>query len=226
MTMSQQLIVYWTEFAFAGTMILGVTKIVVHRLQQPIDRVNLILMSVFASVFVPLLLGWFSTPSLKIDLFSIGGNPLERVEAKSLLSKPKQHSVTTDASNDRTERQTNIEPLEAVESKPLSRSEPISVTDSDRDAVLTARSIESVDGGMIAKPNVWSIFAAILLATHGIVISCCFVQWIVGTVRLRNISNRAAGVDQSIVDLWNEVSNGRGRFVGPVRKIVSASNIA
>jgi hypothetical protein len=210
MTTSQQLVIYWMEFALAGAIVLGATKVVVHRLRQPIDRVNLIFMSVVACVLVPLLFSSLSTPGFQLGIFSIDGNQQKRVVAQSHSSPPRPHFGTTDVSVLQTNQQTNTEAHEALASESQIRSDAFSVVDGERQVDLPARANESASRGMIDRPTVWSIVAAVLLVTHGMVFSWCLVQWIIGTVRLRNISKRAVGADQSIFDLWNEISGKRG----------------
>lgn len=205
MTTSQQLVIYWMEFAFAGAIVLGVTSAVVQRLRKPIDRVNLISMSVIASVIVPLLLSSLSTPNLRLDLFSINGAQLESVETRGSISLPPPHSGTTDVLAFQTEEQVEPRAHEAVEAKLASQSAAVRLDDGDGEAVMPA-SPGSSPSGMPGRQIVWSIIAAILLATHGAVMAWCFFQWFIGTVRLQNISNRAISADASIVELWNEVS--------------------
>jgi beta-lactamase regulating signal transducer with metallopeptidase domain len=210
MTTSQQLVIYWMEFALAGTIVLGVTKVVVHRLRQPIDRVNMIFMSVVACVFVPLILSSLSTPGLQLGLFSKDGNQQERVEAIRHIPQPRPHLGDADVSTFQSERQANVE---ALASEPRIRSKASPVVNGVREVELPARSNESSSSGMIDQPTVWSFIAAILLASHGMVVSWCLVQWIIGTLRLHNLSKRAVGADQSILDLWNEVSGSGDRSV-------------
>ena len=212
MTTSQQWVIHWMEFAFAGAIVLGVTSAVVHRLRQPIDRVNLISMSVIASVMVPLLLSLLSTPNLRLNLFSIDGGQLESIEARGSISQPPPHSGTTDVLAFQTEEQVEPRAHEAVEAKLESRSATVRLDDGDGEAVMPASSGNS-PSGMPGRQIIWSIIARILLATHAAVMAWCFVQWFIGTVRLRNISNRAINADASIVDLWNEVSGSPKRSV-------------
>ena len=70
MISSQQIVIGWIEFVLAGTILLATTKMIIDRLRQLADRVNLIAMSLLASAFVPLQLSFLTVPNLRLGLFS------------------------------------------------------------------------------------------------------------------------------------------------------------
>jgi hypothetical protein len=76
MVTSQQFVVGWFEYAAAGTFLLLATKLIVSRLSQPIDRQNLILMGLGASVCLPLVIGFASLPSWHLGLVAADGDPV------------------------------------------------------------------------------------------------------------------------------------------------------
>ena len=166
-------------------------------------------MSVVASVIVPLLLSSLSTPNLRLNLFSIDGTQLESVEARGHISQP-PHSGTTDVLAFQTEEQVKPKSRRSETGKSIASSSPSRWRRGGSQAYKFRRALLA---GCQSRQIIWSIMATILLATHGGVMTWCFVQWFLGTVRLRNISNRAVIADASIVDLGTQVSGSRRRSV-------------
>lgn len=208
MDASQQLVVHWMEFAFVGAVVLGVTTLVVDRIRQPIDRVNLIVMSILASVLVPLVLFSLNTPSLRLGLISIEGSQLGLVDATALIGEQMHSKSNLSASP--LEQMTD---KESRDSKVIIPSQATKAFDGTREFGVPSQPSESVERGLVEGSAIWSVIAAILLASHGMVAFWWIFQWIVGTIRLRTVSKRSIAADKSILDLWSEVSGCHGRSV-------------
>lgn len=205
----QQFVVFWVEFACVAASVLAVTTVIVTRLPQPIDRVNLIVISILASVLVPLVLHSLNTPSLRLGLLSIERNHHGYLDAGGRIGE-QIHSGITEVSaspmGQTTDRETN-------KPKTFIRSQDVPVSLGTRQIALPTQSSDGANSGISKDPAIWSFLAVLLIASHGTFAFWWSIQWIVGAIRLRKVSKRSLAADQSILDLWSEVSGCRGCYV-------------
>ncbi len=68
MVSSALLVIGWIEFVVAGAVLLLITRLLVARLRQPIDRINLIVMSLLSVACIPLGLGLMHAPAWQLGL--------------------------------------------------------------------------------------------------------------------------------------------------------------
>jgi len=223
MSSSQQLVIVWSEFAVAGAILLAVTKLFVVRLRHPVDRVNLIAMSLIAIAVVPLLFSLLSVPGFRLGLFSTDGEHVVRTESTSRSPLAIQLPETSDASGLRTDLPTEVDASETVRPDALHRSastpSPASTSSADSISLDVPSALATGGaGGATNQRSRWSNIATILLLSHGLAIVWFLLQWIIGAARLRTISRTAQAPDQALLDVWMRVSNNLG---GSARLLVT-----
>lgn len=211
MISSQQFVIGWIEYAAAGAILLAATKMIVDRMRQPVDRVNLIAMSLVVSAFVPLVLSFMSAPSLRLGLVSTDGEQISSDQAKNRSPIPRQLRETPDAVVLRTSQaaQASAPTTEqnAAQNQATANSTPA-------DTASTATVSSELSPSPATAPttdqfNGWTIVAAILLLSHSLAIAWFILQWIIGAVRLRNISRKALTPDETLINVWQQVSAGQ-----------------
>ncbi len=197
---SQQLVIGWVEYSLAATILLAGTRIFVSRLQQPVDRRNLITMSLAASTLMPLV--WCATlfPILRFDLFGSG------VEQAAITKKAGHLPVT---------QQPPTLPGESTFETKSTETRAIASTAS-LDSQNHANSTANVT--VNEQINGWSIAAVALLAIHGLAIIWLFLQWVIGALRLRSITSKTYSASYSVLDLWKETTNGKAN---PARILIT-----
>ena len=181
MVSSQQLVIGWIEYAVSGAILLTATKMIVDRLSQPVDRMNLIAMSLIASAFVPFLLSFMSVPSLRLGLFSNAVERIATVQAESRSLIPRQLPEVPDSSMRRTEPPENFDALSTEQGESQNTVAAITIpTDS-----ALVDSYSTATEPTKNQLSSWFIAASILLLCHGLAIAWFFLQWIIGAVRLK-----------------------------------------
>lgn len=196
MISSQQFVVGWIEYAVAGLILLVASKLIVERLRQPVDRMNLITMCLAMSVFVPPMSGLMALPRLRLSLIS---NDVDRTAStQGTIRVPDPRQLPESVRNEPTVPKQSTAPQTTQKTEPVTASiAPTSPT--------VAR--------IVKRFSIWSIAAVILLLSHGLATACFFLQWIIGEVRLRKLSNNATPPDQKLSDVWNQVCSGKGDSV-------------
>jgi beta-lactamase regulating signal transducer with metallopeptidase domain len=218
MTFAQTWVIGWIECAAAATILLFVTQVIASRLRQPVDRINLIAMSLVASAFVPWILLLGSFPSFHLGLLTSAGNNRAAVSTASKTAGPSQFElpVESDKAAPSTDRM-----IASVISAPTSAS---SETKSDVTSVnsIALESSSGLTSPAVSSPasrvRFWSIAAGIVLVGHGLAIAFFFAEWTIGTIRLRNICRQTWSPEKDVIDLWKRISGGRGS----VRLLVTA----
>ncbi len=211
----QQFVIGWIECVVAGTILFASAKWVVDRLRQPVDRVNLIAMSMFASAVVPMFLSFTSLPVWNLGLFTNDGEQVASIQAPSRSPTARRLPEAPGALILQAEQpeQTGVFKTDQRHS----HSQTTTIT-TQADTASTVSSSPHVPASPATGPtrnllSSWSMVATILLLGYGLAIAWFSLQWMIGTVRLRNISRRALVPDQSLLDVWKQVSDGRSRSV-------------
>ena len=75
----QYYVVVWMQFAIETTVILGLTWLALHWIEQPVERLRLILMVLMAIVALPWIIAFASVPSWRLGW--IAADPSQPVEA-------------------------------------------------------------------------------------------------------------------------------------------------
>lgn len=209
MIAAQHIVVCWIEFAVAGTILFCLTRLVVYRLHEPVDRVNVITMSLFASATVPLALALSSAPSLNLGLLRIDTDydAEPQLESRSIGMR---HLL--EASEDPAASTETIETFDAF-ARPQDNS-PYPLAKSSKSAANS--SLETAPTGTISTPrqaNGWSYAAALLVLSHCVAFVWIAFRWIIGVVRLGFLTRNSRVADDAIVKIWKQVSDGRRRKV-------------
>lgn len=211
MVSSQQFVIGWIECAVAGTILFASAKLVVDRLRQPVDRVNLIVMSMMASAVVPLLLSFASLPGWRLGLFANDAEQVASLHASRRTRISRQLAEAPDALMRPAEQ---LEPRGAFHSGPRDAEGKAAATTKKADTAPTV-SLPPPDAASRARAapsnsfSSWSLAATTLLLAHGLAIAWFTFQWMLGTMQLRNLSRRARAPDQSLLDVWRQVSHER-----------------
>ncbi|QEG39287.1 M56 family metallopeptidase [Roseimaritima ulvae] len=190
----QAFVIGWLEYAAAATILLTATKVVVARLREPIDRANLIVMSLLAAAFVPLLLNIELLPSWHIGLLpanSVGQadtQPTAETDTASLIPSSTEHSAT----------------------RPSAAANRPQEDDLAAGAATTSGSPRVAAGAepwpTAQRADLWSVAAMLLILSHAAAIVWFAAEWIIGTVRLRRMTQRASKPEQAALDVLHEVS--------------------
>lgn len=213
MISSQQLVVGWIEYAIAGTVLLAITSLVVRRLSQPVDRVNLIAISFVLTALVPLLLCFVDTPGLRLGILS-SDSPQEagRLFGSELLWLRHQQEPIGDSNLLAEELPLPLGSPDAVRLDAGKQSAAMTTSASSFVAASGSSDMSTAsdpDANNISTLG-WDIAAVVILLSHGLALAWFALQWTLGTIRLRGISSRAHKPELSTMQIWQEVSHGRG----------------
>lgn len=209
MISSQQFVIAWFEYAIGATILLAATKFIVGRLRQPVDRVNLIALSLAASTFVPLLLLWTNGPSLRLGV--ITNTAQKQASADAVAYTPPRLLEGLALKSEPLVEQDDPQPA-VVQPKLTETSLPPS---NESLNVPLNLSVANIDSRSIDK---WSIAATVLLFGHGLAIVWFFTQWTIGSMWLFKITRRAIPADGKLQDALDQIS---GNQSGSVRLLVT-----
>lgn len=225
---SQQLVIGWIELAVTGTILLAATQFIVLRLRQPVDRVNLITMSLLVSAVVPLLLVLLCAPSLRLGMFTIDDEQDTSIQVESNSTMQRHVPEPAHALTVQIEPPMQFEEHTAARAAAQDRPAVIAtLADNVLPASTTPNSpVLMAAGKSKSMPAGWSIAAAILLVSHSLAIAWFFIQWIVGTIRLQELSRKALNPSQPMLAAWKLVSNGRGGERLLVTRAISAPMVS
>ena len=188
MVFPQPFVIGWIEYAVAGAILLLATKVIAGRLRQPVDRVNLIAMSLVASAFVPLLVSLASVPGWHLGLVSTDGKQVADSHAETAADVAIQPKFPESSA-------TAMLPSEHLEQHDeLNKQAAASATQAD--AALAASIVFGASNdspspsaaSTINRFGPWSIAAAILLVIHALAMVFFILEWTIGNTRLRTIS--------------------------------------
>lgn len=222
---NQQMVIGWIELAVAGTILLALTKVAADRLRQPVDRVNLITLSLVVSAAVPLMLIFLSAPSIRLELLpAVPGQAISAqatagraatAQAQSSLPIPLQEAANDDATNLRSKKPALSDTGETHGHDSLARA---TMSTTLADSSSTNPSVKEVSASRTSDAtrswlSSWSIAAEILVLSHVLAIAWFSLQWIAGRWRLRQISRSTFAPNQAVATIWKQVTQGNDSHV-------------
>lgn len=223
----QMFVVNWIELAVASTILLILTKIVIYRLKQPIDRVNWIGSSLLLTTLVPAIFVAINAPGLNLGIISLvndrppstvvqdidsRANPIYESKDNRSVASSNQAILDVLSINLVEESQSDDE----LTPKPVISKDPITETVSEPAVLPPLRQTTPEATTSFSEPsrvNAWVIVASLVILCYFSVFSLFILQWILGRRHLADLIRRSSPASPIVLKLWQEITNHRGRSV-------------
>lgn len=219
---SQQFVVTWIECAVAAFLLLSATKWILPRLRQPVDRINLITLSLIVSAFAPALLTLTGIPGIQLGLIPKDTKPSIEFAFES------PQSLSTDQFYS-----SGIELREArASARPDEMQVLVSPSGHAADQLPAALTPAESAGVGLHTPSIvttkelfsfWTIAATTLITGHLLAFAWFIASSSYGYVQLRNLSRRSTRPDSRTEEMWRQIT---GNAASRVRLLASNEIVA
>jgi beta-lactamase regulating signal transducer with metallopeptidase domain len=194
MTWSQTLVITWVQFAVAAAALLGVARLALPWIRQPVERIRLIQFTVAAVVSIPVISALAPWPAWRLGLVA-APHP-----AAPELSRGDHAQLPAERPADNAWRE---------EAAPIHIDEPRLDESRSRNVVHE----RNVAAARTVNLDVWAIAIAVVALVHLSAIVFYLCEWSVGKIRLRRLVHAAQPASPAVQRIWNQVTDGRGQHV-------------
>lgn len=208
MPVAQLVCVRWLEVVIASGLLLAVASMAIMRLKQPADRITAILLSFSLAVSLPFLGLLLPLPRWELAWLPVQ-NPSQVSEARPTRTQSDPPLVLPALPDERSDSVPGIDlpslpgPIVAAESE--SQFSPIPDEIASESVVPSFGWDFGLDG--------WMALLAILAAVHFAVWAKFMFEDGWGWLALRRLDRRSDPAPPDLIELWRELTHGRGSFV-------------
>ena len=209
------LVVLWMQFAIGAVVILGLTRLALRWIPQPVERTRLIQCMLAAVLVLPLLSALSPFPSWGLGLIS------RRVTA-SRPAADDAHRETSNAmiaehpvvSVDSVDTVASAAPKLAPVNSPDTREKPLT---SQAPSVASSQAASLPASSALASRflaiDVWSALALAIILIHAAAAMYFLVDRAIGKMRLRRLCRGATDAPESVYRAWTKIALSQGQSV-------------
>ena len=215
MSWSQIVVVSWIQFVIAAAVLLQISRLVVQRLTQPIDRMRVIQFSLLAVLLFPPIVCLSPWSICSLQLVAPTENRSAALATGLSADAPLANVATSQIDSGSLKRNLSPDPAASLSSKSSVDDPPLP----DLAGLPIGFSEQIVDKQQTGT-NWWALLALTICATHALAAVYLIIEWSLGAYWLHTICRQGFPTDQTVLDVWNRLTGGRGRHV---RLIFSAA---